>query len=135
MLYNSSMRFSLIFLNYVAWHYSEGIANAFTNLKNLVSFVYDFFSINNLARTLFAPWRKLGEPYPNRFDLPAFFTALIINTLMRIVGFLIRASVLITGLILFTLSLVLAILAFALWLLLPLVLFVLLVYGLYFLVS
>lgn len=129
------MKFPFLFLNYIAWHYSTAISDLVVNLKNLLKFVIDFFSLPDLVKTLFSPWRRMGEAYPDRFDPTAFMTALVINTMMRIVGFVMRLIVLAVGLVALVVSVLLAVSFFIIWLFIPLVVFALIVYGLFYLFS
>lgn len=115
------MRYGFLFLDYFWWHYTRGLVDLLVNLKNLVRFVYNYFSLSVLLKTLFAPWRRLGEAYPSKFSPSAFFQALVINTLMRIFGFCVRLVILLIGIFFYLLSLMGAVLFFAAWLVIPVI--------------
>ena len=104
---------------YFLWHYTRAISDLFTVSKNFLWFTWHFFSIGVLSQTLFAPWQKLDEQYARGFDIGAFFETFVVNTLMRIIGFFIRLSVIVLGLIAFIIVFALEIIAFIIWLLFP----------------
>jgi|SRR3989344_2581249 len=111
-----------IFFAYLKWHYGKGLRELFGVTKNFLWFITHFFSFKLLLKTLLSPWRRLGEPYNGGFDLKAFASTFIINILMRLVGFFLKAIVLLVGLFsyLFVLSFFLSVLL--IWLLTPAVL-------------
>lgn len=124
------MRLVLMLFHYVWWHYTMAIADLVRNYLNLVDFLKNFFSIKHLILNLFAPWKKLSEEYPSGIlNLGSFFFALIVNTLMRVVGFFIRLIFIIVGLVALLLSLLLFILVLFIWILMPGILIFLLVLG------
>lgn len=94
------MRIVIILTNYLIWHYSKALVSLFGLYRNFVLFLYNFFSLPVLIRTWLSPWRRLNENYPKNFiDFNAIFEALIVNTLMRAVGFIMRTVVIIVGFI------------------------------------
>ena len=115
-------------VHYVWWHYTTAIADLVRNYLNLKSFLINFFSLKHLTRNLFAPWRRLGEEYPvGYFDLQAFFSALIVNTLMRLVGFVVRFILLVFGLLVLLVSLFVFIFVLFIWLVMPIILIFLII--------
>jgi len=116
------MNMLLFFPYYVRWHYGQGTKDLFVILGRFLSFVFSWFSITLLLQTLFSPWKRLGSEYQKGFHPEEFFSSLLINTIMRIVGFFIRTVVVVLGLIAtmvtMTASLVLAII----WIFYPFVL-------------
>lgn len=117
-------------VHYVWWHYTTAIADLVRNYLNFVRFLKNFFSIDHLTRNLFSPWRRLGEEYPEGgFNLEAFFSALIVNTLMRLVGFVIRLIFIVVGLIAIFFSLVVFLVVLTAWLGMPAILIFLIVFS------
>lgn len=104
---------------YLLWHYSLGIFDgarlAWTTLRLLAH----TFSVPVLLVTFFKPWKSEGEAYPRGLSPIAFFEALIVNTLMRIVGIFARTALLLLWLIITVGALPLLLFLFILWLLLP----------------
>jgi len=110
------------FLAYLKWHYDQGLRELLGVAVNFLWFVYHFFSFKLLSKTLFVPWKRLGEHYEGGFDLNAFASTLIINGLMRIVGFVTKILVLIVGTVSYVLVLIFSLFIFVIWILLPLLL-------------
>jgi len=129
------MRYTLVLLDYIWWHYTTGIKELVVILSNLCAFIVRFFSLPQLAATLFKPWRRLGEAYPNNFDIKLYAEVFIVNTLMRLVSAFIKTLMIIVGLIVLCLGVLISIFFFVLWLAYPLVVFGLVVFGLYLLLS
>ncbi len=107
---------------YFKWHYSKGFAELINTIKNFLWFISHFFSIKLLLKTLFAPWRRMGESYGDGFNLEAFASAFIVNSLMRIVGFVTRAIIIFVGLVSYTIVLVFGLSIVFIWLFLPIIL-------------
>lgn len=110
------------FWAYAKWHYAQGLRELVLVAQNFLGFVAHFFSFKLLLRTLFAPWKRMGESYGDGFDLGRFASAFIVNSLMRIVGFVSRVVVLGVGLVAFLVVLAFFLGVFLVWLLAPAVL-------------
>lgn len=110
------------FIAYLKWHYGQGLRELFGVAGNFLWFIYHFFSFKLLLRTLVAPWKRLGEHYEGGLDLSAFASALVINTLMRIVGFITKIIVLLVGFISYILALIFSFFIAVIWLLAPAIL-------------
>lgn len=124
------MALVFIGLAYLKWHYSSAIKNLTQIWSNFVWFIFHFFSLGILARTLFSPWRRLDEKYVGTLALKAWLETFIVNALMRMVGFLIRSFFILSGLIILLAVSALLIPALVFWFLLPPALVVLFVSGL-----
>lgn len=111
-------------LEYFIWHYTRAFADLVIILGNFFRFLVHFFSVPEIWRTLFAPWRRLGEVYGSPYDLNAVAETFIVNTLMRLVGLIIRLGLL----VIFSSSLVLWLVVSGLfligWLVVPFLLIV-----------
>ena len=110
------------FVAYVKWHYGQGLKEFFGVVRNFLWFVVHFFSFKLLFKTLFVPWKRLGENYEGGFDLGAFASSLIVNGLMRAVGFVTKIVVLLVGVVSYILVLIFAFFLFIIWILAPLIL-------------
>jgi hypothetical protein len=104
---------------YFAWHYSTALKDYLRIWGNYLWFITRLFSMETLVRTLFSPWRRLGDPYPDHFDLELFLSSLVVNTLMRAVGFVFRILTLLVGLLCFIVLFIMGIVGFFLWIALP----------------
>lgn len=108
-----------LILSYFIWHYTQAFKDIYDLFKDFTSFIYHFFSIKILSKTLFSPWRKLSESYKKGWSLNAFFETLVVNFIMRIVGFFIRLSIIVAGLICLVVTVIIELVTFVLWLFLP----------------
>ncbi|MES2059680.1 MAG: hypothetical protein V4438_01480 [Patescibacteria group bacterium] len=116
--------------SYFYWHYTEALKELIQICRNFLWFVYHFFSMDVLSKTLLSPWQRLDEPYKKGSGIEGFFETFVVNTLMRILGFFIRSFVILMGAIVWLFVLMLEIAAFALWLVLPCVIIILFISGL-----
>lgn len=123
------MNFLLIFPHYISWHYTKAISDLVGLFKNFLWFIWNFFSIQLLLKTLFVPFKKLNVARTKRFDLEDFFSALVTNLLMRLVGFFVRGIFIIMGVFSLVLFIVAYAIFFILWLALPLLLLSMFVAG------
>ncbi len=96
------MEIPLFFVDYFIWHYSMAIKDIIGICRNFIWFIYNFFSVSVVLRSFFSPWKRLNEQYEKGSGLEGIFSAFIVNTMMRIVGMIIRGvTLLIAGLALF----------------------------------
>jgi len=114
---------------YFAWHYGRAFGDLFRLWRNLLWFAFHFFSIGSSARTLFSPWRRLGENRSKGFNPGVFFESLIVNTIMRIVGAVMRLSTIFIGLVFWVIIFLLGIIAVFAWIILPALIVVIFLSG------
>jgi len=120
----------VIFPYYLAWHYTFAIRDFLGIWGNMIWFTYKYFSIPVLLKTLFSPFKRLREYSKNGLDIGSFFEALVVNIVMRLVGFILRSSVIFIGIISLIASVLLGLVAFFVWLALPALIIFLMVTGL-----
>lgn len=80
----------------LSWWYSAGWRQRFTMLKERLANTMDYFSIDLLARTLFAPFRQISAGRvdgPLGVKLRAFLDRLI----SRAIGAMVRSTMIIFG--------------------------------------
>lgn len=118
-----------MFPAYLRWHYGRALISLSWIWGNLLWFLYYFFSIPVLFSTWIAPWRRLDESYSDDRNLSEKGETLIVNLLMRVVGFILRSFMLAFGLLACFLVAVLFVPAFLLWLLWPLLILFLFIDG------
>lgn len=124
------MKLIRITFGYLKWHYGKALLTTFSFWKNILFFLLNFFSIKSLLVNFFAPWKRLADSYPKKFDISKFLSVLIVNTIMRIVGIILRTIILVIGLICCALYIVCLPLVLIIWLALPIAVVYLLGYGL-----
>lgn len=123
------MRFLQVFFKYFKWHYSKAIISSIYLWKNLTLFLLNYFSIKTLLLNFFTPWRRISNTYPKWYSFKEYFSTLLLNTLMRIVGMFIRFFVIILGLISTFVFIVSYPLALIIWLILPVVILAIIITG------
>jgi len=112
---------------YLNWHYTQGIAELSRNLLHFVVFEFHFFSIKDLLLTLFSPFQRLKEDYgSSAIEFEKILSALVINIIMRAVGFIVRSVILLIGFFCLTFSIILIPIILLAWILLPVLLLILL---------
>lgn len=113
------MRIPLVFFEYIAWHYSAGIYEFLSLWQNIHWFIYRFFSVPTLLRTLFQPFHRLQESYVRGFDPQKYFETAIINTITRLVGAFVRLVMMAIAGVMELLALLIGAIAFVLFLAAP----------------
>jgi hypothetical protein len=104
--------------HYLLWHYTAGLHDYARVAKRFLSAVTSIFSLKLLFRTFFQPFERLGEHYHGGGP-SAYFEIFIVNTLMRMVGMLVRSCVIVIGLISWVLACVFCVAGFGVWLVAP----------------
>ena len=115
---------------YAKWHYTEGFRDLYRNWRSFVLFVIHFFSLRLLFLTWLSPFGRLNEEYKKGFDLEGFLETLIVNTMMRLVGFVLRTFVIVSGLVSLVAVVLLGPVLFILWVFTPFIVLILLVESL-----
>lgn len=113
------MKVLMLIPYYLSWHYTRGLRNFWGICTNFLWFATNFFSFSVLLRTLFSPYKKLTEKYRGGLDIEKFMESVIVNTMMRIVGFVLRVFVLISGFFAVALLIVIEAAVLVLWLFIP----------------
>ena len=121
------MPVALILPQYFFWHYTKGLLELFQIWWNVIYFIFYFFSLPQLLKTLLAPWKRMGEKNRKGFQIEALFETLVYNLVIRTVGFLVRATTIILGTVTLLLVISAGILAILFWLVLPVAIILLLV--------
>jgi len=123
------MNLAWVFPTYIAWHYSIGVRKVVELWKTFLWFTLKFFSIRNLFQTLFSPFQRLNEKSGGLLDFEKLLESFVVNTIMRILGLLLRSSLIIIGLISWVGVLVLGAAFFVAWILMPFILGIMIIYG------
>lgn len=104
---------------YTYWHYTNAVIAMAGIVRNILIFLWRFFSIPDLLKTLVSPWQRLQESYGDGFDIQEKLTALVVNTIMRLVGAVVRLAVISFGVVVLLLASGAAVASFIVWLFLP----------------
>jgi len=108
--------------HYIQWHYSHGVTNFIQISENLLRGVWRIFAIPTLFRTLLTPWSRLHEEYETGAGIEGWLGVFIVNSLMRIVGAVVRVVVIAFGLVSLIVSSLLFVAGLVVWLLWPVIL-------------
>lgn len=120
----------MVVSHYFLWHYSIALVRFTSIYRDLVFFVADFFSLPILLKSFLAPWRRLSEPYPeDKFNISEILAVFVVNSLMRLVGIIMRAFIIVIGLVALVVIIILYPVLLVLWLALPLAIVILLAAG------
>lgn len=114
-------------ITYLLWHYTSAWEDLFRLYHNFSWFLWNFFSIRILFETLFSPWHRRRERPEKEFG--GLLGSLILNSILRMVGFLIRGLTILFGLAALAVFSLLYVAFLALWPFLPLLIVGLLATG------
>ena len=109
---------AMLILSFFSWWYGRGWQQVAKSLTSRVRGVANAFSVQQLLRTLFAPWRRIMS-YPGA-SLGDRLRAWSDNVFSRVVGFVVRLLVLFTALVTVIVVAALTVIELVLWPLLPL---------------
>lgn len=106
--------------NYLVWHYSTAYHDLIRIWWNYIWFVNHLFSVPDVLRSWFAPFKRLQEEKVNLLMHPeAYFSNFFVNLIMRVVGFMLRTALLGMALVSFVFVISLGIFMLVLWTALP----------------
>ncbi|MBY0309689.1 hypothetical protein K2Q16_00900 [Patescibacteria group bacterium] len=116
--------------HYLLWHYTQGLAELFHIYRNLMWFSNHLFSLPELTRSLFSPFKRMVETEGRRFSFEDFASRIVIGLLSRFIGFFIRITLILAGLICMAMLTVVLLALLALWFIAPALIALGVVYGL-----
>ncbi len=102
---------------FLSWWYKNGWFQIIRSINPRTQEVLAFFSVSQISRTLFAPWRRIIT-YSSA-SLEAKIRAWFDNLFSRTVGFIVRLIVLFTALIIVILVSLSTLIEILLWPILP----------------
>ncbi len=118
----------MLVLSFLSWWYGRGWKEVLSSLRPRLKGVTTSFSVPQLARTLFQPWKRIVT-YPGA-SLADKFHAWGDNAVSRAVGFTVRSGVLLAAFMTLRVIGLLTIIEIIVWPLVPLAVPVLLIAGL-----
>jgi ATP-dependent Clp protease ATP-binding subunit ClpC len=107
-------------MEFLAWHYSEGLNLYLKRWYLLMAWIVHYFSLPLLLPTLFYPWKRLvdDEKTPG-FNLEVAFRRLTFNLISRCIGAVVRLFLLIFGLLAFFPTFLVGLIGLLFWIILP----------------
>jgi hypothetical protein len=106
---------------YFRWQFVEKPKEIIKAIKNLLSFGLYFFSLKQLFLSLFSPWKGITWSYGRGFDAQVYFENIVGNITSRIIGFLMRITLIVACLIFEVIVFILGTLVLIIWMLMPLI--------------
>lgn len=108
-----------VLVEYVVWHYSRALLDLLRVWGNFFWFFWHFFSVGLLLKTLLSPLNRINEGYKKGLYPAQWFETFIVNSLMRIVGAMVRIVVILIGITALLATLVGGIVFLGIWILAP----------------
>lgn len=105
------------------WWYGTGIRDQFVRATDRIAALYDYFSIDLLARSLFAPFRQISATKVSG-SIEVRLRAFIDRLVSRMVGTVMRAILIVVGIIGIIFTTILNVIWVLVWVILPIVPFV-----------
>lgn len=118
----------MLVMDFISWWYGQGWKSVFTNFSRRIQGVQDLFSVRQLLRTLFEPWRRIITYSGD--SLAEKFRAWGDNAVSRVIGFCVRSIMLFVSLLATLASIILTTLEAIIWPILPIAVPVLIIWGL-----
>lgn len=87
----------MLFAEFFTWWYSRGFIELFLRIRRSIVGIWSKLSVTILLKTLFEPWRRIVSESGGSIRDKS--RALIDNAVSRMVGFVIRISVIIAAII------------------------------------
>lgn len=114
-------------ISYLLWHYTAAWGDVLRLYRNFSWFLWNMFSIELLSKTLLSPWHRLHEGSDKTTG--GILGSIILNLILRCIGFFARAGTIIIGLVALFLFSLLSIIFLALWPFLPFLAFAFIAHG------
>lgn len=129
------MLFLSIINHYLLWHYTRAFAELFHLWMNFLWFTIHFFSIPQLMRSWFSPWKRIVEERGNTWNFEDLAGYIVIGFFSRLIGFILRTIIISIGLVALTLLLVSGVAVYLFWVLAPFIIIGLFGFGITLLVA
>lgn len=103
----------------LSWWYGPGWRERVVAMRESLASTMDYFSIGLLLKTLFSPFRQISAGQvrgPLAVQMRAFFDRLI----SRLIGAMVRTTIIIVGLVAIFFSMVIGVIGLVLWAFIPL---------------
>ncbi len=84
-----------ILIKYLYWQFVFSPKKILRIIKNYLAFGFDFFSVKESLRSLFAPWRRQTWSYGRGLDIGRYIETFFSNLIARIIGFIMRVFILV----------------------------------------
>lgn len=99
----------------LGWWYGQGWLWVLKGISNRLDDISRIFAVNILLKTWFSPWKQIYSPS----TFLTFFRSLVDNAVSRVIGGIVRTSVLLCAGVLAVLTITVGLLLAIIWPLLP----------------
>lgn len=123
------MLFLSIVHHYLSWHYTTAFKEIFHVWLNFLWFIVNFFSLPQLMKSWLSPWKRITTERGNTWNLEDLAGFVIINLLSRIVGGILRSTVILSGIIALLMTAAAGFAVYVFWLVAPFVIIGLMGFG------
>lgn len=107
-------------MDFLAWHYTQGVEYYIKSVEATVKWFLHYFSIPLLLKTLFSPWKRMVtvDKSPG-FNLQKRLEAFSFNMVSIVIGFIARLVLIISGIVFIFVAVMGGVVGFVFWLLIP----------------
>lgn len=117
--------------NFIFWYYNQAVHNLLEIWKNFLHFVWHFFSIVEMFKTILSPWRRdVAIKNWRGFHPQKSLELLIGNIISRVMGAVTRSFVILFGLLILFFVLTFGLEILMLWVSAPILLLIVIYYSL-----
>lgn len=85
-------------MTFFTWYFHHSLPQMFQILGNFLQFILDYFSVTELSRSLFAPWKKQAPTQTRGFSLQKVIYNLSFGLISRTLGAVVRGLTILIGL-------------------------------------
>lgn len=103
----------------LSWWYGDGWFSRIRIIKARISASADFFSVELLASTLFAPFRQISAGRVHGGSIKFYVQNLFDRLLSRVIGSIVRTFVIIIGMVVMAIQMIFGIITLIFWLFVP----------------
>lgn len=115
--------------HYLQWHYTQGVTELLHIYRNFIWFIHRLFSLPELTRSLFSPYKRIVETQGERWSFEDLIGRIVIGLLSRTVGFCIRLTLLVAGLVFMAMLTIVLLALLVIWFFAPAVVMLGVLYG------
>lgn len=123
------MLFTAIMHHYLIWHYGRAFMEIAHVWSNLFWFTYHYFSIPQLLRSYFSPWKRMTEERGSTFNFEDLAGFVVVNLISRFIGMLLRTVIILMGFVALFLLVIGFIVTYVFWVCAPALLIACFYYG------
>lgn len=109
----------MIFIDAIIWWYGWGWLHVLEVLRRRLIRFYNVFSVRQMLRTLFAPWKE--DRVSGTRGIDQMMRALVMNLVARLIGFLVRLLFIIFWAVVSTVIIFVGVAVFIIWPLVPVI--------------